>query len=198
MVDIKSEILLENSRVILRPVTLDDFTGLEKVIFDPEIWQFMPLNQMREEKDLHSYIQKAIEDSTNGIRYSFVIIGKSSGEVAGCTSLGNYSDIDKRIEIGWTWLGKEFRGSGLNRHCKFLLLQYIFEVLKYERAELKTDALNLQSRKAIKKIGATEEGILRSHTLMNNGRRRDTVYYSILKEEWPEIKKTIFADLLDH
>jgi RimJ/RimL family protein N-acetyltransferase len=198
MIDFKSNIYLENSKVVLRPLNDKDFEGLQKIAFDPVIWKYMPLIQMEDENDLLAYINKAIEEREKCVRYSFVIIEKLTGKLAGSTSLGNISEIDKRIEIGWTWLAREFRGSGLNKHCKFLLLQHIFESLNYERAELKTDALNLQSRKAIIKIGATEEGILRSHTLMSNGRRRDTVYYSILKEEWPGIKKSIFTELSEN
>jgi RimJ/RimL family protein N-acetyltransferase len=98
------------------------------------------------------------------------------------------------LEIGATWLAKNYQGTGVNKTCKFLLIRFAFEELNYERVELKTDVLNQQSRKAILKIGAVEEGILRSHILIHDGRRRDTIYYSILKNEWEDVKKNIFAE----
>ncbi|MDQ3392949.1 MAG: GNAT family N-acetyltransferase [Bacteroidota bacterium] len=191
----KEDIILENSVVILRPLAFKDFKGLQEVAFDPIIWKYMPLINIETAADLHGYIKKARKHRQQSLRYPFVIIDKNSGKVVGSTSLGNISVIDKRLEIGWTWIGTDFMGTGINKNCKFLLLQHSFEVLGYERVELKTDVLNLRSRKAIKKIGAIEEGILRSHTLMNGGRRRDTVYYSILKHEWPAIKEQIFGDI---
>jgi RimJ/RimL family protein N-acetyltransferase len=109
--------------------------------------------------------------------------------------LGNISFIDKRVEIGWTWYGNDYRGTGINTHCKFLLLQYAFETLQFERVEIKTDFLNERSKAALKKIGATFEGVLRSHMQMPHNRRRDSAYFSILKNEWPGIKQTVFANL---
>lgn len=192
----KEEIVLENNFVILKPLEFKDFKGLKEVALDPEIWQYMPLTYLVQPGDLHEYIKKARKQRRQSLRYPFVIIDKLSGDIAGSTSYGNISLVDKRLEIGWTWLGKKYQGSGINKHCKFLLLKYAFETLAFERVELKTDVLNHRSRKAIQKIGAIEEGILRSHTLMNGGRRRDTVYYSILKEEWSAVKANNFKDLI--
>jgi len=142
--------------------------------------------------ELKEFINTSLEDRKRNFRYSLTIIQKASGEIAGSTSYANISAKDKRLEIGWTWLGKKFMGTGLNKECKFLLLQYAFEHLKFERVEFKTDVLNKASRKALEKIGAKEEGVLRSHTLMHDGRRRDTIYYSILANEWTNLKNTIF------
>lgn len=193
--DFKKDIILENTRVLLRPLHFQDFKGLFSIATDPLIWNYMPLVLIKDASDLHNYIKTARSQRRKSTRYPFVIIDKKTGQAAGSTSYLNIFPVDKRLEIGSTWLGAPFRGSGINKHCKFLLLKYAFETLEYERIELKTDALNLQSRRAIQKIGAKEEGILRSHTLMNGGRRRDTVYYSILKNEWPEIKSKIFEDV---
>lgn len=102
----------------------------------------------------------------------------------GSTSFGNYSERDKRIEIGWTWLGKDYQGNGYNVQAKELLLNYCFEVLELERVEAKTDVLNKAARSSLLKSGFTEEGVLRSHTLMTNNRRRDTIYFSVLKSEY--------------
>jgi len=191
---------LENKNVLLRPLTQEDEKGLSEIAFDPDLWKFTVSRAMNP-IELKNYINTAIEDRIRFSRYPFTIVDKNSGEIAGSTSYGNISIKDKRLEIGWTWLGKKFRGTGLNKECKFLLLQYAFEHLKFERVEFKTDVLNMASRKALKKIGAKEEGILRSHTLMHDGRRRDTIYFSILADEWKEIKmsfrNSLSADKLD-
>ncbi|WP_162055180.1 GNAT family N-acetyltransferase [Pontibacter pamirensis] len=185
--------LLEDARVLLRPFHPSDTAALRTIAFDEEIWRYM-ITRISNEQELEAWIQTATNGYQLGTRYTFMIEDKVTGKLAGSTSYGNISVPDKRLEIGWTWLSGEYRGSGLNRHCKFLLLRYAFEVLQMERVELKGDALNMRSRKAMLKIGATEEGILRSHTLMHDGRRRDTIYYSILRPEWEQIKSTIFKD----
>lgn len=100
------------------------------------------------------------------------------------TSFLNISFNDKRIEIGWSWIALEYQGEGFNRIVKKILISFVFENLNFERVEFKTDLLNVQARKALSKIGCVEEGILRSHTQMHDGRRRDTVYYSIIRKDW--------------
>jgi RimJ/RimL family protein N-acetyltransferase len=129
-----------------------------------------------------------VAQTRTSTRLAFTIIDKNKNQVIGSTSFGNISERDKRIEIGWTWIGKEFHGKGFNNNAKYLMLRYCFEKLDFERVELKTDILNTPARKAMTKIGFIEEGILRSHTLMTNNRRRDTIYFSMLKSEWNEIK----------
>jgi len=124
-----------------------------------------------------------------------VIFDKQKQQYAGSTSFLSISNHNKRVEIGATWLGPIFQRTGLNGNCKFLLLLYAFEYLEFERVELKTDARNIQSQTAIKAIGAKYEGELRSHTLMLNGYRRNTVYFSILKEEWGDIKHNILKEI---
>ncbi|WP_299754150.1 GNAT family protein [uncultured Pontibacter sp.] len=193
--DFKYEIILEDSRVLLRryqPLDLDNLPG---IVYDEEIWRFMP-TRISDAQELQNWAQTVETGFASGTRYTFMIVDKATGQLAGSTSYGNISLPDKRLEIGWTWLSKAFRGSGINRHCKFLLLQHAFEMLRMERVELKTDVLNQRSRRAMLKIGATEEGVLRSHTQMHDGRRRDTIYYSILKPEWPAVKASAFADFL--
>jgi RimJ/RimL family protein N-acetyltransferase len=117
------------------------------------------------------------------------------GVVIGSTSFGNIDLLHGRLEIGWTWLGRQFQGVGINREVKFLLLRFAFEALEIKRVEFKTDVLNQQSRRALKNIGATEEGVLRSHMIMPHNRRRDTIYYSILADEWPEVKANYFTGI---
>ena len=185
--------LLQDARVLLRPFRPEDIAELATIAMDEEIWRYM-VTCISNAQELEAWVQTVTEGYRQGSRYTFMIEDKATGQLAGSTSYGNISEPDKRLEIGWTWLSREYRGSGLNRHCKFLLLRYAFEELQIERVELKGDALNTRSRRAMLKIGATEEGILRSHTLMHDGRRRDTVYYSILRTEWPHIRQTVFGD----
>ncbi|PTX18986.1 RimJ/RimL family protein N-acetyltransferase [Pontibacter mucosus] len=188
------DILLQDDRVLLRRYLPSDLPELAHIALDEDIWRFMP-TRISNQAELQEWASNVEKGYATGTRYTFLIVDRATGKLAGSTSYGNISLPDKRLEIGWTWLSKDYRGTGLNRHCKFLLLQHAFEELRMERVELKTDVLNLHSRRAMLKIGATEEGILRSHTQMHDGRRRDTIYYSILRPEWPGIKQQVFADL---
>ena len=192
-----SEINLQDSRVLLRKYHPSDVPQLQQIVYDEDTWRLMP-TKIENQLEFEAWQQTVENGYITGTRYTFMIVDKASGRIAGSTSFGNISEYDKRLEIGWTWLSRDYRGTGLNRHCKFLLLQYAFEELQYERVELKTDVLNMRSRKAMLKIGATEEGVLRSHTLMHDGRRRDTIYYSILRPEWEKIKYTVFGEFTDH
>ncbi|MBT30675.1 MAG: GNAT family N-acetyltransferase [Thalassobius sp.] len=142
---------------------------------------------------LKDFFKNAFHQSNRGLRYPFAIYDKKDKQYVGSTSYGNISKKDLRLEIGWTWLGTKYQRTGINRHSKFLLLQYAFETLKFERVEFKTDSRNKQSRRSLESIGAKYEGELRSHTLLPDGARRDTVFYSILLSEWPEIKRTVFS-----
>ena len=187
--------VLEDARVLLRPFQAGDTPALSAIALDEEIWRYM-ITRISNPQELEDWVQTVNEGYRQGTRYTFMIVDKATGKLAGSTSYGNISLPDSRLEIGWTWLSRAYRGSGLNRHCKFLLLRYAFEELQLERVELKGDALNTRSRRAMQKIGATEEGILRSHTLMHDGRRRDTVYYSILRPEWEPIKHSVFGDMI--
>lgn len=192
-VDFHSDIILENQRVRIRPITISDAELLEPVVLaSPNLTPYSP-TPIHNLEDLIQNIEASLLGKQNGNHYPFIIFDKHTNQYAGCTSFGNISNKDRRLEIGWTWLGNVFQRTGLNRHCKFLLLSYAFEELEFERVELKTDARNHKSRTAIEAIGAKYEGALRSHTLMSDGYRRDTVYYSILKEEWPTVKSTVFA-----
>lgn len=185
--------VLENNRVRLTPLSLDDLPVLEPIAFHPEIWR-LGSNVLQERAHLEAYVKTALAEKQKKVSYPFLIFDKQSNKVAGCTRYGNISFPNKRLEIGWTWLHPEFHGSGLNKACKFSLLRFAFEDLGFNRVEIKTDVLNLQSRKAIIKIGGKEEGIFRKHQVVADGRIRDTIYFSIINEEWSEIRSRIFAD----
>jgi RimJ/RimL family protein N-acetyltransferase len=178
------ELILESEKLMLRPMGKGDFTDLLALASLPDMWRFFT-HDLSTEEGFSNWAEPAFDKS----RLQFVVIDKLSGSIAGSTAFGNYSSRDKRIEIGWTWLGKEFQGTGINHEMKKLMLSYCFELLDLERVEFKTDVLNIQARKALRNINAIEEGVLRSHTLMTKNRRRDTIYFSILKNEWPYVKR---------
>lgn len=183
------EISLENSRALLRPLQVADIDNLRQIATkEKDLLQFSPIPIYSEDL-LKNYIEKAIQERKNKSRYYFIIFDKKKKSYAGSTSFLNISNVDSRVEIGATWLGSEFQQTGLNRNCKYLLLNFAFGTVGAERVELKTDERNTASRNAIEKIGGKFEGILRSHTLMYDGFRRNTVYYSILKEEWENLRK---------
>jgi RimJ/RimL family protein N-acetyltransferase len=184
------EIILENNFTILRPINKTDIYSLLPVATkDKDLLQFSPAPIYTKDL-LQKYIDKAVENRLNKNRYTFIVFDKTQNAYAGSTSFLNISNPDARLEIGTTWYGKNFQGTGLNRNCKYLLMEFAFDKLDAERIEFKTDERNLASRKAIEKIGGQLEGILRQHTLMYDGFRRNTVCYSILKSEWRKLKST--------
>lgn len=186
-----AHIILENERTLLRPLSADDYELLLPIALqDSSLLQYSPA-PVYSEALLHQYIENAMAERQKQQRYTFIIFDKKADQYAGSTSFLNISNKDQRLEIGATWLGKPFQQTGLNRHNKWLMLQYVFEHLGFERVEFKTDERNTASRTAIEKIGGKMEGILRSHTLMYDGYRRNTVYYSILRSEWPDIKQSL-------
>ena len=183
-----ANLILYNDNVLLRPLISDDYKSFEKLTGDKSMWIYFT-NDLSDKSELQKWIITALDDMKDKTRFAFAIIEKLSGNIIGSTSFGNISLIDRRVEIGWTWITREFQGKGINDQIKYLMLKYLFEKLDFERVEFKTDVLNLPARKALLRVGAKEEGVLRSHTLMTNGRRRDTIYYSVLRSEWEEVKR---------
>ena len=184
-------LILQNDNILLRPLKSDDNKSFVKLTGDKSMWIYFT-NDLSDKYELQNWINTALSDMKNKTRLTFAIIEKSTGNAIGSTSFGNISLIDRRVEIGWTWIAREFQGKGINNQIKYLLLRYLFEKNDFERVEFKTDVLNLPARKALLRIGAKEEGVLRSHTLMAHGRRRDTIYYSVLRSEWEEVKRKNF------
>jgi RimJ/RimL family protein N-acetyltransferase len=183
----KTGLILQSDRIILHPIKPEDYYAFETITEDKSMWDYFT-NDLSIKAELKSWIETAVHDLNHGSRLPFTILDKSSYLIIGSTSIGNVSIRDKRAEIGWTWICKSHQGKGVNDEIKYLMIKYILETANFNRVEFKTDVLNLPARKALLRMGATEEGILRSHTLMAHGRRRDTFYYSILKSEWNEIK----------
>lgn len=179
---------LENRRVLLRPMLLTDKEALAPLALNqPELYRYMSAN-IHSEEDLYRFIAQGIADREAGKSIPFIVIDKQRNEVAGATRFGNLELHHKRLEIGWTWIGKAFQGTGLNKAMKYLMLEHAFDVLDMNRVEIKTNELNTRSRRAIERIGGCFEGIFRHHMINEDGSLRNTVYYSILKEEWPDLK----------
>ena len=184
--------ILQNQKVILRPLQQSDEELLWPIAQEKALWIY-GLKDLSVRENLNQYIQSALADRNSKKCAVWIIIDAASGKVAGCTRLAEISWKDERGQIGWTWIGKAFQGSGLNKAMKYEILKYGFETLGLNRIELKADERNLQSRKAILKLGATEEGTLRQHMKIADGFIRNTVFYSILKSEWSRVKFSMEA-----
>jgi len=182
---------LENLYVKLSPLTLDNYHHLIDIAKEKDLIYYSPSVISTPEK-LKEYTKTALLGLKNKTVLPFIIYDKKKQTYAGSTRYGLVNWKNKVLHIGWTWIGKDFQGSGLNKQMKFLMLSYAFEILEFEKVEFRIDERNIKSRKAVEKLGATLEGLLRKDTIMNDGFRRSTCCYGILKEEWPTIKATVF------
>ena len=180
--------------VQLRPLTLDQTESLVAIGLDPDLWLYT-VNQVKHHADMKRYIETALEEQAAGRSQPFVIISRSDGRVVGSTRYGNIDRHHRRVEIGWTWVAASWQRTPINTEAKLLLLRHAFESLGCVRVEFKTDRLNEKSRAALRRIGAVEEGIFRRHMITDTGRWRDSVYYSIVAEEWPTIRAGLEAKL---
>lgn len=185
---------LEGARIRLEPLAEVHHAALCLVGLDDELWRWTP-KPVHTAADMADYIAFALAEKKAGRALPFVIIDKATGQAIGSTRFGAIEPAHRRVEIGWTWLGRSWQRTAVNTEAKYLLLRHAFETLGCIRVELKTDALNERSRTAIRRVGAREEGTLRSHMITASGRVRDTVYYSILDREWPEVKVALESRL---
>jgi N-acetyltransferase len=184
-------VTLSGRHVRLEPLARMHVAELSTIGLDPDLWRWVP-TRMESAADMQDYVDIALDERARGVALPFVIVDVASGRLAGSTRYANIVPAHWRLEIGWTWVAKEFQRTAANSEAKLLLLTHAFEVLGANRVELKTDALNAQSRAAIKRIGAVEEGIFRSHMVIpGTGRIRDTVYFSIVRAEWPAVKSVL-------
>jgi len=188
------EIVLENERAKLVPFSAEYKEGLRRVVYDEEITRFGGGQPFRTEQDLERYIEDTLRSRADRQSYPFIVIDRLTGEVAGSTRFGSIVPHNKRLEIGWTWYGQPYRGTGLNKACKYELLQYAFEMLGCRRVQLSVDIDNIRSQRAVLKLGATQEGIFRSNYIGADGSSRDDVYFSIIHTEWDGIKRERFAE----
>ena len=182
---------LENNRVKLSLLDLSNYEYLLDVSQQENLIQYSPSDITTKEK-LKEYVQTAVDGYYHKTIIPFLVFDKQTQSYAGSTRFGLINWKNKVLHIGWTWIGKQFQGTGLNKHIKFLMLQYAFETLDFDKVEFRIDERNIASKKAVEKIGATLEGILRKDTLMLDGFKRSTCCYGILKEEWSNIGQTVF------
>ena len=182
---------LENDVVKLTLLDLSNYKKLKDIANEHDLLRYSP-SDISTPEAFKQYVQTAVDGYYHETDIPFIIFDKTTKTYAGSTRFGRINWHHKVLHIGWTWLGKEFQGKGLNKNIKFLMLQYAFETLQLEKVEFRIDERNIRSWKAIEKTGATLEGVLRKDTLMSDGFRRSTRCYSILKEEWDVIKSTFF------
>lgn len=185
-------ITLENKRVRLQPLQLADLEALQPIALQPVLWK-VALSAISDEGDLQRYLEKAVRERNQQLAIPFLVLDKQENRVAGSTRFMAIDLANKRAEIGSTWIDPTLQGSGLNKAMKYAMLQYAFETAGLNRVELKTDARNQLSQNAMRSIGAQYEGTLRQHAVTSSGFIRDTVYFSILAAEWPEVKERVFA-----
>ncbi len=188
-------ITLDGRYVLLRPPSIDDLAGLSSAAQDGEIWG-NPYALFPSKSEMPQYLQDLLKGSKTFL--PFTIIHKQSGKIVGVTRYLNIDNDNYRLEIGHTWIAKSFRRTAVNTESKFLMLQHAFEKLNCIAVEIRTDVLNEVSRKAIQRLGAKQDGILRNHKIMRNGRIRDTVSYSIIKSEWPGVKESLLEKMINH
>ncbi|MEN8852075.1 MAG: GNAT family N-acetyltransferase [Candidatus Arcticimaribacter sp.] len=188
----KNDLILENERVQLRPLSITDHAFLLPFsLKEPDLWTYSLTSAAGEEK-LEKYLQSALEVRAVETGYPFLVFDKKTQKVAGCTRFYGMDFHHKTLNIGYSWYGKEFQRTGLNRHCKLLLLTHAFEALKMERVEFRADAKNAKSIAAMQGIGCTLEGTLRNNCTAESG-RRNSVVLSIIKSEWAQVKAALVA-----
>lgn len=176
--------------VRLEPMTLGHLDGLCDVGLEPELWELQP-KFIKTRTDMFGYIEFALGEQAKGNALPFVTIEKSTGKVVGSTRFFEIDAANLRCEIGWTWIAPQWQRTAVNTEAKLLMLGHAFDVWKCNRVQLKTDVLNTQSRNAILRLGAKEEGIFRQHVVCESGRLRDSIYFSIIDSEWPSVKQRL-------
>jgi RimJ/RimL family protein N-acetyltransferase len=187
-------VTLHGEATRLEPMTLEHVEALTRVGLDPDLWRWIPF-PVATAGEMRDYVERALDEQRSGISLPFVIFETKTGEVIGSSRYMSIMPRHRRLEIGSTWLTVAHQRTRANTEAKLLLLTHAFETLGTIRVELKTDALNEKSRRAIARIGAVEEGTFRKHLITQSGRVRDTVYFSILDTEWPAIKTKLAARL---
>jgi N-acetyltransferase len=182
--DVTKDYILENKVVLLRPLVKTDIEYLLPfALHEPEIWKYS-LVSVAGAQGIENYIDTALAQKKLGIEYPFIVFDKRTNNYAGSTRFYDIQHANQTMQLGYTWYGSAFQATGLNKNCKFLLLQFAFEVLNIIRIEFRADNDNERSKAAMKSIGCVEEGVLRSNLATFTTKRRDSVVLSILKNEW--------------
>lgn len=190
-------VTLEGRHVRLEPMRVEHAAALAAACADPAMWAYMPLDGSTE-AGMAAIVKAAVEASSRGTELPFTTFEQGTGRVVGGSRYLNIAPLDHRLEIGYTFIAPPWQRSAVNSEAKLLMLGHAFEHLRANRVELKTDALNVQSRTAILGLGATFEGIFRNHMVTRHGRLRDSAYYSITVQEWPAIRAGLEARLARH
>jgi RimJ/RimL family protein N-acetyltransferase len=184
-------VTLTGNHVRLEPLSEAHVPGLAEIGVGRDFWHFMLYGDMNTEADIRNWVLDIMTRGQRGTDLPFAVIHLASGRVAGATRYLNIMPNDRGLEVGGTWYGLEFQRTAVNTECKYLLMTHAFETLHAIRVQLKTDLINERSQRAIERLGAKKEGILRNHMILSDGRVRDSVFYSILDTEWTEVKKNL-------
>lgn len=187
-------ITLGGEQVLLLPLTMAHIPRLAEIGIEPSLWKWNPY-PVRNEEEMAHYVEAALKWQIVGTALPFVICIKDTGDIVGTTRFGNVDALYRRVEIGWTWVMATYQRTFVNTEAKFLMLRHAFETWGCVRVELKTDSRNLKSKNAILRLGAKQEGILRKHMSGRDGYVRDSIYFSILDEEWPGVKACLEAKI---
>ena len=195
--NVRKDYTLEDDCVLLRPLRTDDVQHLLPFsLNEPGLWKYSLLSVAGEE-NLKNYIQIALKGREEEKEYPFIVYDKRKGAYAGSTRFYDIQLNQKTMQLGYTWYGAKFHGTGLNKHCKYLLLEFAFDELNMERVEFRADINNERSIAAMKSIGCVVEGVLRANTIKADGTRRDSIVLSILKKEWEDgVKKRLREKLI--
>lgn len=191
------QVVLSGQTVELRPLQDSHAADLVRAAADGELWN-MKVTVIPGPETVDGYIATALAGRQAGTVMPFAIVQRETGQVVGSTRFWKIDRKNRKLEIGHTWLGQSVQRSGLNTEMKFLLLQYAFEVMQFVRVQFTTDELNEKSRAAILRIGAKQEGIVRHERIMPDGRKRNSVRFSIIDDEWPEVKAMLIAKMTQH
>lgn len=184
-------LVLEDELVKLVPLAIEHFEELADASSDEIIWTYMPVRGM-DKNQLLVALKDALKKREEGEQYPFVVVDKQTGRLIGSTRYLRLNEEHRNLEIGYTWYLPDYWGSGYNEACKLLLLTHCFETLKTVRVQIIASDLNVRSRRAIERLGAVFEGVLRD-VVIRNGNKRSVAYYSILEEEWPTVQSTLKA-----
>lgn len=188
-------VVLEGDIVRLEPLRLDHAEALSAVGLDPSLWALTTI-RVHTPAAMLAYVEDALTEQRAGASLPFATVERATGRVIGSTRFGNITPAHRRVEIGWTWIAPAWQRTAVNTEAKLLMMSHAFDTLGCRRVELKTSALNLRSRNAMLRIGATEEGTLRQHMINSDGSNRDSVYFSVLDSEWPVVQARL-RTLLD-
>ena len=184
-------VVLTGNHVRLEPMTDEHVAGLAEIGVGQPFWDFMLYGNINTVDDMRNWVQDILARGEKGTDLPFAAVHLGSGRVAGATRYLNIMPQERGLEIGGTWYGPEFQRTVVNTECKYLLLRHAFETLGCIRVQLKTDLRNERSQRAIERIGAVKEGVLRNHMILPDGRIRHSVFYSVIDTEWPEVKKRL-------